>query len=174
VGALKLGDTRDRALNLFPFKPNMDQEFSQEPDCGTELLWVDIKNSKVGNVFVRMRNNVVFQIDSATTRYRTAEGITIRSHPEEVRKRYPHLRSYILSNITSQALGMRPLVYWIDRERGIAFAFAYSLTTRKRYLYEITVFKPNSEVCPMDDSHNSPDKRELAPYSLEPSDAKVD
>ncbi|PYX95889.1 MAG: hypothetical protein DMG71_07795, partial [Acidobacteria bacterium] len=72
MGALNLGDTRDRALKLFPFKPNVDQEFSQESDCGTELLWVDTKNPNVGNMFIRMRNNIVFQIDSATTRYRTA------------------------------------------------------------------------------------------------------
>jgi len=59
-------------------------------------------------------------------------------------------------------------------EKGIAFAFAYSRTARRRYLGEIIVFKPNSEVCPTDDSTKSPAKRELAPYSLEPPDAKAD
>lgn len=170
VGELNLGETRDKALTLFTFKSKVDQEFSQQPGCGTELNWVDIKDYPKfrGNVFIRFRENIVFQIDSATTRYRTAEGITIGSSPEDVRSHYLHLRSYILSNIFSEALGGRPLVYWIDREKGIAFAFAYSRRTSKRHLYEIIVFRPNSEICPTDDSTDSPAKRELPPYSLEP------
>jgi hypothetical protein len=172
VGVLNLGDTRDRALKLFPFKTNMDQEFPQEPDCGTELNWVDIDNPKGGNMFIRMRNNVVFQIDSATDRYRTAEGITVGSPPEEVRKHYPHLRSYVLSNITTTS--WYPTVYWIDRDEGIAFAFDKPRRKPKRYLHEIIVFEPKSEVCPTDDSIHSPAKRELKPYSLDPSDLKAD
>jgi hypothetical protein len=172
VGPLKLGDTRDKVLTLFPFKRNVDQEFDQKPDCGTEFNWVDMK--PLGNVFVRMRDNVVFQIDAATSRYRTADGITVGSPPEEVRKHYPGMHSYVLTNITSLAFGDRPIVYWISRKKGIAFGFARSRNGRKRYLYEIIVFKPDSEVCPTDDSTNSPAKRELPPYSLEPSDTDED
>jgi hypothetical protein len=172
VGTLKLGDTRDRALKLFPFKENTDQEFSQEPGCGSEINWVDIGNPKVGNMFIRVRHNAVFQIDLATTRFRTVEGITVDSSPAEVKRHHKGLRSYVLSEITSEALGMRPLVYWIDRDKGIAFAFAYSKSERKRCLYEIIVFKPGSEICPADDSVDSPSKRELAPYSVEPANAQ--
>jgi hypothetical protein len=174
AGPLKLGDTRTKVLKLFPFKPDVDQEFPQEPDCGIELNWVDMKNPKYGNVFIRFRDNTAFQIDVATNRYRTSQGITTDSSPQEVRKHYAGLHSYILSEITNEALGGRPLVYWIDREHGIAFAFAYAKTERKRYLYEIIVFRPKSEICPADDSINSPAKRELTPYSLEPSDMKAD
>jgi len=172
VGPLSLGDTRDKAISLFPPKPNVDQEFPQKPDCGTEFNWVDIKDYPKfrGNVFMRLRENIVFQIDSATTRYRTKEGITIGSPPEDVRRHYPHLLSYILSNMFSEAQGGRPLVYWVDREQGIAFAFAYSRRTRRRSLGQIIVFKPNSEICPTDDSIDSLAKRELKPYSLEPDE----
>lgn len=174
VGDLRLGDTRGRALELFPFKEHTDQEFSQEPGCGTEINWVDAQNPKIGNMFIRIRNDTVFQIDVATTRFHTAEGVKVGVSPEEVKKHYKGLHSYVLSNVTSQALGMRPLVYWIDQAKGIAFAFAYSLSERKRYLYEIIVFKPGSKICPTDDSVDSPDKRKLVPYSVEPGDARSD
>ena len=124
-------------------------------------------------MFIRMRDNVVFQIDSATRPFRTVDGITVGSSPEEVRKHYPGMHSYVLSNNTSEAEGGRPIVYWIDQDRGIAFGFVYSRSGGKRYLYEIIVFKPKSEVCPSDDSTNSPAKRELPPYSLEPSETQT-
>jgi len=105
AGPLKLGDTRTKVLKLFPFKPDVDQEFPQEPDCGIELNWVDMKNPKYGNVFIRFRDNTAFQIDVATNRYRTSQGITTDSSPQEVRKHYAGLHSYILSEITNEALG---------------------------------------------------------------------
>jgi hypothetical protein len=169
AGPLALGDSYERALELFPFKPS-DQEYSQPAGCGRELNWVDLKNSPVGNLFIRFRDKSVYQIGVATTRYHTPEGITINSSPQEVRKHYKGLRAYILSRITSNEL--RPLVYWVDKKEGIAFAFAPIGKKSGRYLTQIIVFKPNSEICPLDDSPDSPDKRELAPYSLEPPDSK--
>src|SRR2546423_96575 len=52
IGALKLGDTRARALRLFPRKAASDQEW--EDSCGVTYNWVDIAG-KVGrgNVFIR-------------------------------------------------------------------------------------------------------------------------
>jgi len=129
-----------------------------------------LKNSPVGNLFIRFRDRTVYQINVATTRYHTLEGITINSSPQEVRRHYEGLHSYILSRITSNEL--RPLVYWVDKEKGIAFAFAPIGKKPGRYLTQIIVFKPNSEICPLDDSPNSPDKQELAPYSLEPPNSK--
>ena len=166
AGPLALGDSYERATELFPPKPNIDQEYAQPAGCGRELNWVDLKNSPVGNLFIRFKDGTVFQINVATTRYHTREGIAINSSPEEVRKHYEGLHAFILSNITSTEV--RPLVYWVDSKKGIAFAFAPYRRKNGRYLSEIVVFKPNSEICPLDDSPDSPDKRELAPYSLEP------
>lgn len=77
VGPLKLGDTYERATELFPVKADIDQGFPQAVDCGRELNWVDMKNSQIGNMFIRFKDGVVFQIDVATTRYHTADGIGI-------------------------------------------------------------------------------------------------
>jgi len=170
VGPLALGDSYQRTTELFPPKPDVDQESPQSAACGRELNWVDLRNSPVGNLFIRFKDGTVFQIDVATTRYHTTEGIAINNSPEEVRKHYKGLRAYILSNITSTEL--RPLVYWVDSKRGIAFAFAPYRRKHGRYLSGIIVFKPKSEICPPDDSPDSPDKRELAPYTLEPPISK--
>src|SRR5580704_205001 len=165
AGPLVLGDSYKRATELFPPKPRIDQEFSQPAGCGKELNWVDLKIAPVGNLFIRFKDGSVFQIDVATTRYHTAEGIAVNSSPQEVQEHYTGLHAYILSNITSTEV--RPLVYWVDSKKGIAFAFAPYRKKKGRYLSEIIVFKPNSEICPPDSSPDSPDKRELAPYSLE-------
>jgi len=143
-----------------------DDESPQPSGCGVELNWVDTKNPKKGNLFIWLRNERVFQIGVATDRYHTASGIRVGDFPSKVRTRYKHLRAYFLSDVTSEAFGMRPLIYWVDQEQGIAFVFAYSKSIGRRYLYEIVVFKPHSEVCPTDESADSP-KRELAPYTLE-------
>jgi hypothetical protein len=38
----------------------------------------------------------------------------------------------VLSNNTREAFGMRPLIYRIGRDKGMAFSFAYSKTTHRR------------------------------------------
>lgn len=172
IPTLKLGEDRGIVSKHFPFKKDVDQESLYGPDCGTEINWVDLENPQGGNLFIHLRDNIVFQVDFASSRYQTADGIKRNSSPQAIRKHYKGLQSYVLSDTTSEAEGNRPLVYWIDGEKGIAFSFAYSKTAHRRYLYEIIVFKPNSEICPMGGSSDSLAKRELTPYSLEPSDAK--
>ena len=85
VGPLKLGDSRDRALELFPRKAE-DQEW--ENSCGTTLDWVDAENpTGHGDLFIRLKKGKVFQIESSTTRFHTAEGITTFDHSEKVASR---------------------------------------------------------------------------------------
>ena len=169
VGRLKLGDPPGRAKELFPFKPNLDQQWQEDDGCGTTFNWLDWKNSKMlGNVFIRYRDDQVFQIDSGTSSFRTGAGITTSSSPAEVRTRYPHLRAYILSEGFSEASGGRPLVYWVDSEDGIAFGFSYSRRTHQNsYLSWIIVFRPHAEVCPEYSPLGPSDKREIPPYTLE-------
>lgn len=170
IGLLRLGDEYSRVMELFPRKKNIDQEFPQPFDCGTEYNWVDTKGGNGpsdGNMFIKLRKGLVFQIESSTTRYRTVDGLTKYSPPEEVERHYKNLRAYVLLNVTFRALGDRPLIYWISRHDGIAFAFAYNPNQGSRYLYEIIVFKPNTNICPDDGTVNSPDWQELVPYSLD-------
>jgi hypothetical protein len=167
VGPLKLGDSREHAIGILP--RNTQRDAWPNVSCGTEYLWVDAGSPKVGTVSLHFADGLVFQIDSATTRFQTAEGITAYDSPNKVKEHYKGLRAYLLSNYTTMAIGNRPLIYWVDRKNGIAFA--YSRTEQLRYLYKIIVFKPDSDICGKDGTTNSPDRRELAPYSLEPPDA---
>jgi hypothetical protein len=168
IDDLKLGESRERALELFSPKRGIDQESSEPGGCGSSLNWVDVKNRPVGNVFLHFKDDRLFQIDSATTRFHTREGITVLSSPQRVHHYYKKLKAFILSAGFSEATGGRPLVYWVDTEGGIAFSFAYSKTTHSRYLYSITVFQPNADICPFVEPLGDSDKRELPPYSLEP------
>jgi len=174
VGPLKLGDTQEQAFRALHASQGQVYDFLTSGCGGTWFSWGDIHKSKsLGNVYFYLRDDAVFQVDSATTGFRTVEGVTARSSPEQVRRYYKGLRAYILSEFTSEALGNRPLIYWTDRAKGIAFAFAYYPKEQKRYLYAIIVFKPNTDLCPFGGTSDSHEVRELAPYSLEapsPSD----
>jgi len=166
VGPLKLGDSRARALELFPRKYE-DQEW--EDQCGTTLNWVDVANRVVrGDVAIHVKNDKVFEIESATTRFHTAEGITTFDPPERIRNSYKDMMAFTLLTPPTPALGDRPLVFWIDRKKGIAFAFAYYPAKQQRYLYKIIVFVPNKTFCPEGETTNSPKWQQIDPYSLEP------
>lgn len=167
LGPLKLGDTRDRALELFP-KKDIDQEW--EDPCGTTLDWVDNTNSMGhGDVYVRLnKKGRIFQIESSTTRFQTAEGITTFESPEKVAEAYKDMRSFVLLTPPSPALGSRPLVFWVDKKKGIAFAFAYDRPHRKRYVYKVIVFEPNKEFCPEQEKTNSNKWQPIRPGALEP------
>jgi len=167
VGALKLGDSRDRALELFPRKAE-DQEWTD--DCGTTLDWVDSDNPMGrGDVFIRLnKKGKIFQIESATTRFHTAEDITTFSETEKVAHAYRDMRAFVLLTPPSPALGDRPLVFWIDKKKGIAFALAYDPSRRKRYVYKIIVFEPNKDFCPEQEKTSSPKWQSIAPYAVEP------
>lgn len=167
VGPLKLGESRDRALEAFPKKAE-DQEWTD--DCGSTIDWVDTDNPMGrGDVLIRInKKGKIFQIESATTRFHTAEDITTFSNPEKIRSAYREMRAFVLLTSPSPALGDRPLVFWIDKKRGIAFALAFDPSQHKRYVYKVIIFEPNKDFCPEQEKTNSPKWQAIAPYSLEP------
>ena len=167
IGPLKLGDTRDRVLELFP-KKGEDQEW--ENPCGTTLDWVDATNrTGRGDLFIRLnKKGKVFQIESATTRFHTGDGITTFDHAEKVANAYKDLRAFTLLTPPDPARGDRPLVFWVDKKRGVAFVFAYYPQEGKRYLYKIIVFEPNKTFCPEEETTSSPKWQSIPEHALEP------
>ena len=166
IGPLKLGDTRERALELFPKKA---EDLEWQNTCGTTLDWVDAENpTGHGDLFIRLKKGKIFQIESATTRFHTAEGITTFDHGDKVAGAYKDLRAFTLLTQPSPALGDRPLVFWVDKKKGIAFAFAYYPAEHKRYLYKIIVFEPNKTFCPEEETTSSPKWQPIKSYALEP------
>ena len=120
---LKLGDSQARAFKLFHQKDDVDQYWKSE--CGSVFNWVDTSNSSKGNIFVLFRNGHVVQIGSSTTRYHTPEALTTYDSPDLVQRYYKGLRAYELLGSSNAALGNRPLIFWVDQAKGIAFEFAY-------------------------------------------------
>jgi hypothetical protein len=166
VGPLKLGDPRAQALALFPKKAE-DQEWTDP--CGITLDWVDTFNPNGrGDVLIRLKKGKIFQIESSTTRFHTADGITTFDSPEKVATAYKGMSAGVLLTPPVPALGDRPLVFWIDRKRGIAFALAYDPSHRKRYIYKVIVFESNKEFCPEQEKTTSPKWQNIRPYSIEP------
>jgi len=166
VGPLRIGDSEERALELFP-KKYEDQEW--DDNCGTTYTWFDLDNKiRGGSLLIRVKKGKVFQLESATTRFHTAEGIAALDSPEKIEHEYKDLRAYTLLTPPTAAVGSRPLVFWIDKKRGIAFAFAYYPSQHRRYLYKIIVFAPNKTFCPEQETTNSPKWQSISPYSLEP------
>ena len=167
LGALKLGETPDRAHELFP-KKDIDQEW--EDPCGSTIDWVDSTNP-VGHGDVLIRTNKkgkIFQMESSTTRFNTPEGITTFDSPEKVKNSYKDMRAWALLTTPTPALGSRPLVFWIDKKKGIAFALAYDAQQHKRYVYKVIVFEPNKTFCPELETTNSLKWQSIDAYALEP------
>ena len=166
VGPLKISESRDRALELFP-KKAIDQEW--EDPCGTTIDWTDDSNPiGHGDVFIRLKKGKIYQIESTTTRFHTAEDITIFDPPEKVAHVYKEMRAFVLLTAPNPALGSRPLVFWVDKKKGIAFELAYDPSHHKRYVYKIIVFESNKNFCPEQETINSNKWQSIKPYSVEP------
>ena len=171
IGKLKLGDTQERTFKLFPPKADVDQEWKDK--CGNMFNWMDSSNPHKGNLFILFRNGRVVQIGSATTRYHTVDALTAYDSPDKVQRYFKGLRAYALLRPSSAAFGNRPLVFWIDRNKGVAFELAYFPEERRRYLYEIIVFAPGGDFCPEGKATDSTNWRELPPYSLDLPDERA-
>ena len=169
VGMLKLGYTREALLNILG---NEREEYNHTDPCKyTEMHWYDVKADRNG-IFVYLRNGRVYQIESDTPRFRTAEGITSDARPEDVRTHFPQLQAYVLVNSGSDVVGGRDLIYWVDQQSGIAFEFYYNRKERKRRVSKIIVFDPRSDF--QQSGCVSPPQTllKLEPFSLEAPNAK--
>ena len=166
IGPLKISESRDRALQVFP-KKAIDQEW--DDPCGSTIDWTDDTNPiGHGDVFIRLKKGKIYQIESSTTRFHTAEDITTFDPPEKVAHAYKDMRAFVLLTAPNPALGSRPLVFWVDKKKGIAFALAYDPSHHKRYIYKIIVFESNKNFCPEQETINSNKWQSIKPYSVEP------
>jgi len=165
VGAIQLGDTREKLIKMLGGKL---EEYSHDTPCKyTEMHWYDLNADRNG-IFTYLRDDRVFQIESDTPRYRTAEGITSDALPESVRSKHRNLETYVLLGSGSKVNGGRDLVYWIDGQNGIAFEFYYNSKARKRRVSKIIVFEPHSDFQPEGCLSPPQQLRKLPSFALEP------
>jgi len=169
VGLLELGDTRERVLELFPKRKNQDFEWDY-PYCGQikEIHWPDFELQSSG-VFVYLRDGYVFQIEAQTPRFQTPEGITVDSQASLVRRHYHLAEAHVLKSSGGKEVGGRDLIYWVNREKGIAFEFRYHRQRKRRVVGSVIVFRTGTEFFPQGCIVVPQEWHKLPAYALEPS-----
>ena len=84
-----------------------EQGVQGDGDCGCRgrsgdqsprmIEWFDKQFVQTG-LFIYLRHDAVFQVESETRRFHTLNGITEQSLPEDVRRTYTHMEAYELLN----------------------------------------------------------------------------
>lgn len=173
VGPVRLGDSRDVVLRHFPLKADMDSEY-EWTKLRTEIRWLDVKDSRVkGFISFSIRDGRVFQIQVATNRFETGEGIAVSSSPEEVKRRYGKLKAFALMNSGGKEIGGRDLIYWVSESRGVAFEFAFFADAHTRLVSKIIIFEPGTLFLPGGSVLPPRKWIELRPFSLTPTDGML-
>lgn len=173
VGLLRLGDSRERMLELFPKKPNYDFAHNYEDGyCGqSDYHWLT-PDFKSNGLFFYLKQERIYQISVETDLFSTKEGIKESSSPQEVKRHFPNAnKAYVYLNSGSKVVGGRNLIYWIDNKSGIAFEFNYNPKKQRREVKAVTVFVPNTDFQP--DGCFSRETREfveIESFTVEPSE----
>jgi hypothetical protein len=145
----------------------MDEEYEYS-SCGgrSEIHWLDFEK-QIDGVFVYLKADRAVQIESATPRFHTREGITIYSSPQLLRKHFPEMRAFVLVNSGGTVNGGKDLIYWVDQKRGIAFELYYDRRVRNRRVWKTIVFNPGTEFQPEGCVVEPQTWHELEPYALD-------
>jgi len=175
AGLIKLGDTRERMLELFPKKPNVDFEYNYDKNCCeceySDYHWLP-PDYKTNGLFFYLKQERIYQISVQSDLFPTVEGIKQESTPQEVRRNYPNAnKAFVYLNSGGKENGGRNLVYWVANDSGIAFEFYYHPKKRRRFVNAVIVFEPKSEFQP--DGCTASETREFAeiePFTVEPSE----
>ncbi|HEV2521800.1 MAG TPA: hypothetical protein VGT24_05405 [Candidatus Acidoferrales bacterium] len=147
---MRLGATQEDVERVSPLR--VTKEYSDSsPDCKprTEMSWAELEGD--GYISAFLRDGAVFQIESATRRYSTSEGVTVNTSPsrlEKLKKQFGWLEAYVLDPSGGQEFDLHDFNYWVSRERGIAFELAYSPKSHRRFVRKVIVFAPGTEFFP--------------------------
>jgi len=178
AGGLLLGDSREKSIARFGrLDTEYDYNLKTKFNCPArkELRFLDTKDETnpffmdYGNgAWVFLVDDQVAQIKIQSEKLKTPEGLTIGSTPQQVRRFYRNIRTFVELNSQCECTGGRNLIFWVDRERGIAFEFQYWRDAKARRLSSLFVFKPNTEFLPEGCVYlETQGWREIAPFSLE-------
>jgi hypothetical protein len=172
VGMLRLGESRERMLELFPKKPNYDLEYNYDKNCCgcdySSYHWLP-PDFKSNGLFFYLKQGRIYQISVQTDLFTTSKGIKQDSTPREVRRHFPSAKkAFVYLNSSSKFSGWRNVVYWVDNDSGIAFEFYYHPKKRQRYVNAIIVFEPKTEFQPDGCTSSLREFTEITPFTVEP------
>lgn len=149
-------------------------------ECGTHIDEVDWPpvvppRNAPGPIFIFLSHGHIFQIESGSSAYHTAGGLTAGSLPGQVKREFANLEAYVLRNDHSIATNDRDLIYWVGKAKGIAFAFVYAGPRLGRRVWTIDVFKPGTDFRPGGCVEYPQKWEKLAPYTIAlPDDQATD
>jgi hypothetical protein len=178
AGGLLLGDSREKAIARFgTLESEYYYDLETKLKCAPrrELRFWDSKDSTNpffeeydNGAWVYLLNDEIDQIKIQSEKFKTPEGLTLGSTPQQVRRFYPNIRTFVELNTQCECTGGRNLIFWIDKERGVAFEFQYWRDVKARRLSYIFVFKPGTEFLPEGCVYlETQGWREIAPFSVE-------
>jgi|SRR5882724_9537889 len=150
IGPLRLGEPAKTILRWFPFKNDVDSKHTYS-SCSprSEIEWLAPKGKTFGGIIrFFVRNDRLFQVEVGDPRYRTPEGLGTYSTPDDVRRQYPNLDSYMLIGSGGSEIGGEDLVYWVNQGRGIAFEFYYDRKSQGRLVNAVIIFEATTEFLP--------------------------
>lgn len=168
IGSLRLGDSRDRAVEVLG-KPSAEYNYGALTPCiYTELHWQnnDPRTSHWG-IFAYLKNNRIYQLQVDAPGYATPGGIKSESSPEEIRLHHSQIQTYVLLNSGSKVVGGRDLIYWVDEEAGISYELFYDVTLEQRRVLRIIVFEPKTQFLPKGCISPPKEWRRLAPFTVD-------
>lgn len=150
IDKIQLGNTREQAIKSLG-KPNEEYKYNYEPlnnPCNrSEMHWLQLEIDGNG-FFAYLRDGVVFHIDVSSTRYTTPEGISVYTPIDEVLRKYDSLQGFELMGSAGEINGGKNLWYLVEQNQGIAFEMYYDKKEKKRKVWTISVFDPNTNFKP--------------------------
>jgi hypothetical protein len=164
IGLLRLGDTPERAIEMLG-KPT-DDDLNEAPCAPRTVHWYDFAN-ELNGVFAYIKKGRIFQFKVETPIYVTPEGLASNSSPLYVRRFYPRAKCYQLKGSGSKVNGGRDLIYWVEKQKGIAFELRYSYKLRKRLVSYVFVFESNTDFQPEGCVSAPQEWHQLKPFALE-------
>ncbi len=147
IGLLNLGDTKEQAISYLG-DPTEAYDYPEWVGCVySDSHWNDYELDNRG-IFIYMHDGKIFQIESFTTRFKTKSRVTSENLPNKLKKLYPNLEAYELTNSAGRVDGGANLIYWVDKAQGIAFGLYNYPRKNRREIGSVIVFNPNEEFQP--------------------------
>jgi hypothetical protein len=147
ISGVELGAPLASFEKIFPMRPNIDQELPVN-SCGISgYHWVDVDRGATG-VYAYTKDGEITQLSVQTPRFSMQNGIKMDSPENDVKHAYPHGKSYVLLHSGGTVVGGRDLVYWVDKQAGVAFELYWNTKRSQRLVGGIEVFKKGTEYLP--------------------------
>lgn len=147
---IQLGMSREDILQVLG-KPNEAYSYDSDSIPGrceySDMHWLEERFEGNG-IFAYLKNEKIYEISFSGKQYITKGSIKLFSSLDEVKRSYPQAQQYVLTPSAAPVNNNRDLIYVVSVEDGVAFELAYNPKDKKRNVWSIYVFSPNSDFAP--------------------------